>query len=112
MRGCATWHRRIVRRSSPAVDQPRARLDDVELAPFKAAAAAGVPAMMTAHVVYPALDPSAPATLSRAICTDLLRGTLGFRGWLVSDDLEMKAIADRIGIDEAAVRAIESGCDA
>jgi beta-N-acetylhexosaminidase len=96
----------------PVVDQLRARIEAVELAPFRAAIAAGVPAMMTAHVVYPALDLGAPATLSRAICTDLLRGALGFRGWLVSDDLEMKAIADRIGIDDAAVRAIESGCDA
>ena len=66
---------------------------------------------MTAHVLYPALDPDRPATLSRRIATDLLRGELGFRGVLVSDDLGMKAVADRYPIEELAVGAIEAGCD-
>ena len=57
--------------------------------PFRAAAAAGVATLMTAHVVYPALDAERPATLSRAVCTDL-RDAIGFRGLLVSDDLEMR----------------------
>ena len=83
----------------------------MELAPFAAAAAAGVEAFMTAHVLYPALDPDRPATLSRRIATDLLRGELGFRGVLVSDDLGMKAVADRYPIEELAVGAIEAGCD-
>ena len=96
----------------PVVTQARGRLEQVELAPFRAAIAAEIPAIMTAHVVYPSLDPNVPATLSHAICTDLLRESMEFRGWLVSDDLEMKAIADRIGIEDAAVRAIEAGCDA
>jgi beta-N-acetylhexosaminidase len=99
----------------PVVDRDRAHLDAVDLAPFRAAAMAGVAvmaAMMTAHVVYPALDAGVPATLSRAICTDLARREVGFEGWLVSDDLEMKAIADRYSIEEAAVRAIGAGCDA
>jgi beta-N-acetylhexosaminidase len=95
----------------PVVAHDRARLDAVELAPFAAAARAGVPMFMTAHVVYPALDPSSPATLSRAVCTDLRR-ELGFDGVLVSDDLEMKAISAHLGIEEAAVRAIDAGCDA
>ena len=95
----------------PAVDQPRERLDRVELAPFRAAAAAGVASMMTAHVVYGAIDPDRPATLSRAVCTEL-RETIGFRGLLVSDDLEMKAIADRWSIEDAAVQAVAAGCDA
>ena len=55
----------------PVVDQTRERLDRVELVPFRAAAAAGVATLMTAHVVYPALDPDRPATLSRAVCTEL-----------------------------------------
>jgi beta-N-acetylhexosaminidase len=95
----------------PVVEQPRARLDAVEIPPFAAAARANVAALMTAHVVFPALDPDAPATLSRAVCTDLRR-QIGFSGVLVSDDLEMKAISARTGIEDAAVRAIAAGCDA
>jgi beta-N-acetylhexosaminidase len=92
----------------PIVDKDRGALDAVELVPFAAAARARVASMMTAHVVYPALDKT-PATLSRAICTDLLRGRLGFEGALFSDDLEMKAI--QMGVEDAAVGAIEAGCD-
>jgi beta-N-acetylhexosaminidase len=95
----------------PVVDQPRQRLDEVELVPFRAAADAGVAAMMTAHVVYPAIDPDRPATLSRAACTEL-REAIGFRGVLVSDDLEMSAIAARWSIEDAAVQAVAAGCDA
>ena len=73
--------------------------------------AAGMEAIMTAHVMYPALDPDRPATLSRRIATDVLRGELGFRGVLVSDDLGMKAVADRYPIEELAVGAIAAGCD-
>ncbi|MCE9576514.1 MAG: beta-N-acetylhexosaminidase [Deltaproteobacteria bacterium] len=96
----------------PRVDQPLARLEAVELAPFAAAAAAGLPMLMTAHVVFPALDPTVPATLSHAVMTGLLRERLGFRGVIVSDDLDMKAIADHVGVGEAAVAAIRAGCDA
>jgi len=94
----------------PVVDGDRARLDAIELAPFRAAIEDGIPSIMTAHVVYPALDDK-PATLSHKIATDLLRGEFGFRGVLVSDDIEMRAIADRYGYGEAAVLAIEAGCD-
>ena len=95
----------------PVVPHDLERLRRVELAPFAAAAAAGMEAFMTAHVLYPALDPDRPATLSRRIATELLRGELGFRGVLVSDDLGMKAVADRYSIEELAVGAIEAGCD-
>jgi beta-N-acetylhexosaminidase len=95
----------------PVVAHDVDRLRAVELAPFAAAVEAGVEAFMTAHVLYPALDPDRPATLSRRIATDLLRGELGFRGVLVSDDLGMKAVADRYPIEELAVGAIEAGCD-
>jgi beta-N-acetylhexosaminidase len=95
----------------PSVDQTRERLEAVELVPFRAAVEAGVGAMMTAHVVYPALDPGIPATLSRAVCSDL-RDAIGFRGMLVSDDLEMQAIAARWSIEDAAVLAVAAGCDA
>ena len=93
----------------PRVERDRAGLDAIELAPFRALAKApAVHSMMTAHVVFPALD-DVPATLSRAVCTDLVRSQLGFEGVLFSDDLEMKAIAIPPG--EAAVRAISAGCD-
>lgn len=94
----------------PRVERDRAGLEAIELAPFRALAKeAAVHSMMTAHVVYPALDADVPATLSRAVCTDLVRTKLGFDGVLFSDDLEMKAIALPPG--EAAVRAITAGCD-
>ena len=95
----------------PVVDQARERLERVELVPFRAAVAAGVASLMTAHVVYPALDPDRPATLSRAVCTDL-REAIGFHGLLFSDDLEMSAIAARRTVEDAAVQAIAAGCDA
>jgi beta-N-acetylhexosaminidase len=95
----------------PVVDQTRQRLEELELVPFRAAAADGVAAIMTAHVVYPALDPDRPATLSRAACTEL-RDAIGFRGVLVSDDLEMSAIAARWSVEDAAVQAVAAGCDA
>jgi beta-N-acetylhexosaminidase len=82
-----------------------------ELLPFRRAAREGIPALMTAHVLYPALDRALPATLSRKILHDLLRKRLRFRGTIISDALEMKAITDRYGIGEAAVLAMAAGCD-
>lgn len=82
-----------------------------ELLPFRRAARAGIPALMTAHVMYPALDRAVPATLSRKILHDLLRKRLHFRGAVVSDALEMKAVADRYAIGEAAVLSVAAGCD-
>jgi beta-N-acetylhexosaminidase len=66
---------------------------------------------MTAHVMYTALDRALPATLSRKILHGLLRERMRFRGTIISDALEMKAIADRYGIGEAAVLAVTAGCD-
>ena len=77
------------------------------LQPFEAAIAAGVQAVMSAHIIAPSLD-RVPATVSRAIMTGLLRDELGFRGLAVTDGLEMKAIAD---ISEGAVQALAAGCD-
>lgn len=68
------------------------RMDQVELVPFRAAIAAGAKAVMTAHTIYPAYDPEYPATLSRTILTDLLRGEMGFDGVIVSDAIGMAAI--------------------
>jgi beta-N-acetylhexosaminidase len=95
----------------PRVDHPLERLRAVELAPFRRAAEAGIPMIMTAHVVFAALDAARPATLSPAVIRDLLRGELGYRGLVVSDDLDMKAIRDHFGSADAAVGAIAAGCD-
>ena len=95
----------------PVVEQERGRLDEVELAPFRAAIEAGVAALMTAHVRYPALDESSPATLSHAVVTGLLRDDLGFREWIVTDDLSMGAITAHRTVPDAAVDALRAGCD-
>jgi beta-N-acetylhexosaminidase len=95
----------------PKVDHAWDRLEAVELAPFKLAAQAGLPMIMTAHVVFAALDAKRPATLSEQVVTGLLRKRLGYRGVIVSDDLDMRAIAGHMGIDHAAVQAIRAGCD-
>jgi beta-N-acetylhexosaminidase len=95
----------------PVVRAGRHTLLRRELLPFRRAARAGIPALMTAHVMYPALDRALPATLSRKILHNLLREQMRFRGAVISDALEMKAIADRFGIGEAAVLAVTAGCD-
>lgn len=94
----------------PVVRADRARLDHVEIEPFRIAKEA-VSSLMTAHVVYEALDPGVPATQSRTILTGLLRRELGYDGLVFSDDLEMRALADRQAVEESATRAIRAGCD-
>ncbi len=96
----------------PLLSHDLERLRAVELLPFARAAEAGLPMIMTAHVVFEALDPGVPATLSRRVLGDLLRGELGYRGLVVSDDLDMKAVVDHVGVADAAVRAVAAGCDA
>lgn len=96
----------------PVVRSTRGTLLRRDIFPFRRAVRAGIPALMTAHVLYPALDREYPATLSRKILTTLLRENLRFRGVLFSDALEMKAISRRFGIGHAAVQAIHAGCDA
>ena len=95
----------------PQLRHDEARLRAVELVPFVAAIAAGAEALMTAHVVYPAFDAALPATLSRRIATDLLRGELGWGGLLVSDDLGMRAVADRWPVDEIVTQGLLAGLD-
>ncbi len=86
----------------PVIPHDRERLDAVELVPFRAAIAAGVPAMMTGHIVFPELD-ALPATLSPAILDGLLRQELGFDGLIFSDALEMDAVNERYGVQAAAL---------
>jgi beta-N-acetylhexosaminidase len=95
----------------PSVEHSRGRLEDVELHPFRSAIEAGVATIMTAHVVVRELDPEHPATLSRRVITDLLRHEMKFSGVVVSDDLEMKAVARHWSPGPAAMAAAKAGCD-
>ena len=95
----------------PVVTAPRARLEEVEWPPFRHAVSHGVATMMTAHVLYRALDEHLPATLSPTIIGTLLREDMGYDGVVLTDDLEMHAIIDHYGIEDAAVRALLAGCD-
>jgi beta-glucosidase-like glycosyl hydrolase len=96
----------------PLIEHPPDRLEAVELVPFKAAIAADVASIMTAHILIPALDAERPGTLSPTIVDGLLKQRLGYKGLVLSDDLEMKAISGRYGHSEATVQAIAAGCDA
>jgi len=96
----------------PLVEHPPDRLRAVEFEPFRAAIAEGVAFIMTAHVLVPAFDEQRPATLSAAVVQRLLRDELGYRGVILSDDLEMKAVSARYAVPDAAVSAIKAGCDA
>src|SRR3569833_3144376 len=95
----------------PAVDADLPLLERREMVPFRAAIAAGVQSIMTAHIRVPALTGAAPATLSPAAVTGLQRGTLGYGGVVVPDALDMRAARDAVGIPEAAVRALSAGAD-
>ena len=95
----------------PSVGAPRAQLEQ-DLAPFRAAVRAGTDSMMTAHVVYPALDPAGrAATLSPPILGDLLRGELGFGGLVVTDAIIMEGLTEGGSEAAASVQAVAAGCD-
>jgi beta-N-acetylhexosaminidase len=96
----------------PVIDADRGAWEDIHLRPFAAAIEAGVPAIMPAHLVAPALDGTgAPATISPAILTDLLREEMGFDGVIITDALWMDAIRGVDSAAEVAVRALEAGVD-
>jgi beta-N-acetylhexosaminidase len=97
----------------PLLDVDRAHLDAIELPPFVAAIAAGVPAIMSAHIRMPALDPTPdlPVTLSRKVMTDLVRTQLGFGGLLITDDLEMGALTQTRSESQAGYDAFLAGAD-
>ena len=97
-------------RDLPTVDKPVEELDRLELAPFRIASATA-PAMMTAHIVYPTLDQDNPATMSRRILTGLLRDEWRYKGIVITDGMDMHAIAGRYGVGNAAVRALTAGTD-
>ncbi|MET3207626.1 UNVERIFIED_CONTAM: beta-glucosidase-like glycosyl hydrolase [Paenibacillus sp. PvR008] len=96
----------------PTVRHDRIRMEQVELVPFRRAIAEGVDAMMSVHIYFPALEPEKlPVTLSKTVLTGLLREELGFEGIIMTDCMEMNAIAEYYGTVEASVMAIEAGAD-
>ncbi|MGA2215820.1 MAG: glycoside hydrolase family 3 N-terminal domain-containing protein [Bryobacteraceae bacterium] len=96
----------------PRLDADRDRIEAVELQPFRTAIAAGVDAVMTAHLAVPALEPeSIPATVSSKILTGVLRDELGFHGLVVTDAMDMQGLAALFDTAEASARAIEAGAD-
>ncbi|AWZ04658.1 MULTISPECIES: glycoside hydrolase family 3 protein [unclassified Streptomyces] len=96
----------------PRIDVDLDTLAARELVPFRAAIEAGTKAVMSAHILVPALDPTRPATLSPQILTGLLRKELGYDGLIVTDGMEMHAIAGTYGIERGSVLAIAAGADA
>lgn len=98
--------------TTPVVAASREVLEQRELVPFRAALAAGVKVVMTAHIRVPAIDPDNPATMSPAVITGLLRGELGFDGLVMTDGLDMHAISRTVGHAEGGVRALIAGVDA
>lgn len=95
----------------PVIEHPPERLREWDMAPFRDAVAADVAGVMTAHILYPAIDAERPATLSPTIVRHMLRDELGHQGLIVTDDLEMGAIAHTHPVERAAVAALAAGCD-
>jgi beta-glucosidase-like glycosyl hydrolase/CubicO group peptidase (beta-lactamase class C family) len=97
----------------PVLAFDRARLDSVELVPFRGVRDAGIMSIMMGHLALPQIEPDVrvPATLAPTVVTSLLRGDLGFKGLIVSDAMRMTSITKHFGTGEAAVRAIEAGVD-
>ncbi|MFD0374815.1 glycoside hydrolase family 3 protein [Streptomyces sp. NPDC127112] len=96
----------------PVMRHSRAQWEELDEPPFRAAVEAGADVVMTAHIVFPALDPSGdPATLSRPIVTGILRERLGFRGVVVTDALDMAGVRQKYGDDRVPVLALKAGCD-
>ena len=93
------------------IGKSKAGLEAVDLVPFRALIDDGIPAIMSAHIIFPALDPEDPATLSQPILTGLLREQLEFDGLIITDYMNMKAIADNYGAGEAAVLSVLAGSD-
>jgi beta-N-acetylhexosaminidase len=95
----------------PVVDRSGAELRERELVPFRAAVEAGARLVMTAHIVFPQIDPETPSTMSRPIIMELLRGELGFDGLVITDDLGMKAVSDTLDDPRTAERLLNAGTD-
>lgn len=98
--------------SLPVVDRDLDSLRQAELFPFAEAVRRGIEAVMTSHILFPQVDPDGwPATMSRRILMDILRGELGFDGLIISDGMQMQAVAKGLGIEESSIAAVRAGCD-
>lgn len=95
----------------PVVNHDEKRLNAIELHPFRRATKAEFPMLMTAHILLPALDPDYPATLSKPIIHDLLRKKIGYQGVVITDCLEMTAVAENFEIEEMVERSLHAGVD-
>ncbi len=95
----------------PVVEHDMKRLREIELRPFEAFIRTGVPMIMTAHLLVPAIDPDHPVTLSEAGIAQLLRVEMGYGGVVITDDLEMAAVAERYEIEELVERSLRAGVD-
>jgi beta-N-acetylhexosaminidase len=95
----------------PVLNLTKAEMRSRELIPFQKLIAAGVPLVMTAHILFPKIDPNAPATLSKLVLRDMLREELGFSGVVVSDDLDMKAVSDLFTQPGTVAQSVNAGCD-
>ncbi len=95
----------------PRLPHSRERLEEVELVPFRAWVKAKLASIMTAHVIFEPIDSEFPATMSRPVLHGILREAMGYEGLIITDDIEMKAIADHYGYDEAAIRGVNAGVD-
>lgn len=95
----------------PSLPHTEARLEEVELVPFERAIREGIASIMTAHVIYTPIDSHYPATMSHEVMTGILRNKFGFDGLIHSDDMQMKAIADHYGVEEAIIRGANAGVD-
>jgi len=95
----------------PSIEHNMDRLNAIELVPFKAAIADGVDSVMTAHIIFKAIDSERPATLSPKVLTGLLRNELGFEGLILTDSMTMEAIQNHYGLEKGCVMAINAGVD-
>lgn len=97
--------------SLPMIPHSMKRLEDVEIVPYREAIGQDVAMIMTAHIVFPVLEPGIPATMSRRILRDYLRSELGYQGVIITDSMSMKAVTETFGYEEGTIRAFEAGAD-
>jgi beta-N-acetylhexosaminidase len=93
------------------IDMEPGEMENINLPPFEGAIKHSVSGIMTSHAIYPVLDPDHPATMSSLVLSELLRKKMGFDGLIITDDLEMGAIAKKWGVDQGALLAFEAGSD-